>query len=184
MKAIPSRKVFVYIATSIDGFIAKPNNDLSFLKRVEKEGEDYGYAAFTDTIDTIVLGRKTYEWVVNEIGAAHYENGQRDIYVCSRTPRTASGRTTFYSGNPVDLITELKAKPSDKHIYCDGGAELIHTLLQHELIDELIISIIPVLLGNGVRLFKEGAPEQNLELLSSKAFDTGLVQVHYKKVSA
>ena len=93
------RTLSIFIASSLDGYIAKPNDDLSFLKSVEKEGEDYGYAAFTATIDTIILGRKTYDWVQREIGSTHYDNGERDVYVITRSERPAVGRTTFYTGS-------------------------------------------------------------------------------------
>jgi dihydrofolate reductase len=172
------RKVCLFIATSIDGFIAKPNDDLSFLKLVEKEGEDYGYAVFTSTIDTIILGRKTYDYVEKHIGTAHYDNGDRDVYIITRTPRARVGRTIFYSGDLKNLIDELKAKPG-KNLYCDGGAELIHSLLRHDLIDEMTISIVPIILGEGVRLFKEGGTEKLFTLNTFNHFDTGLVQVHY-----
>jgi dihydrofolate reductase len=171
-------KVCLFIATSIDGFIAKPNDDLSFLKLVEKEGEDYGYAVFTSTIDTIILGRKTYDYVEKHIGTAHYDNGDRDVYIITRTSRPQVGRTIFYSDDVKNLIEELKSKPG-KNIYCDGGAELIHALLQHDLIDEMTISIVPIVLGEGVRLFKDGGTEKLFILNSVKHFDTGLVQVHY-----
>jgi dihydrofolate reductase len=174
------RKLSLFIATSLDGYIAKPNDDLSFLKLVEKEGEDYGYAEFTANIDTIILGRKTYDYVLKEIGSSHYDNGQRDVYVITRTERPAVGRTTFYSGNLADLVQRLKSE-NGKNIYCDGGAEIINELLQHDLIDELIISVIPVLVGNGTRLFKDGRPEQQLEFVSAKSFETGLIQLHYKR---
>lgn len=174
------RKLSLFIATSLDGYIAKPNDDLSFLSMVEKEGEDYGYAKFTDTIDTILIGRKTYDYVVKAIGANHYDNGQRDIYVITRTERPPTGRTIFYTGNLAELVNRLKTEPG-KNIYCDGGAELIHELLEEDLIDEMIISIIPVLLGNGIRLFKDGRPEHPLELLSTQSFDTGLTELHYKR---
>ena len=71
------RKLSLFIATSLDGYIAQPNDDLSFLKLVEKEGEDYGYAEFTGTVDTIIVGRKTYDYVVKEIGSSHYDNGEK-----------------------------------------------------------------------------------------------------------
>lgn len=174
------RTLSLFIATSLDGYIAKPNDDLSFLKMVEKQGEDYGYAAFTANIDTIILGRKTYDYVVREIGPAHYENGERDVYVITRTERPDKGRTKFYSGSLKDLIQRLKSE-AGKGIYCDGGAEVIHELLNNDLVDELIISVIPVLLGNGTRLFKDGRPEQLLEFVQTQAFDTGLVQLHYKR---
>jgi len=174
------RKLIIYIASSLDGYIAQPNDDLSFLKLVEKEGEDYGYAEFTATIDTIILGRKTYDWVLREIGTSHYDNGDRDVYVITRTERPSVGRTKFYTGDLVEFVRRLKAG-TGKNIYCDGGAELINELLKHDLIDEYIISIVPVLLGSGTRLFKSGRPEQHLELLSTKAFDTGLTQLHYRR---
>lgn len=174
------RKISLFIAMSLDGYIAKPNDDLSFLKLVEKEGEDYGYAEFTSNIDTIIIGRKTYDYVVNEIGASHYDNGQRDIYVITRTERPQVGRTTFYTGNITELVKQLKSE-NGKNIYCDGGAEVINELLKHNLLDEFIISVIPVFLGNGTRLFKDGRPEQTLEFITAKTFETGLAQLHYKR---
>src|SRR5690606_13771411 len=108
--------VSIFIATSLDSYIAKPNDDLSFLEIVEKDGEDYGYAQFTDTIDTIILGRKTYDYVLKEIGSSHYDNGTRDVYVITRTEKPSIGRTTFYTGNLTELITQLKAKTT-KNIY-------------------------------------------------------------------
>ena len=174
------RLLTIFIATSLDGYIAKPNDDLSFLKLVEKEGEDYGYAEFTATIDTIILGRKTYDWVLKEIGTSHYDNGERDVYVITRTERPGVGKTTFYTGNLTELVQQLK-DGNGKNIYCDGGAEIINELLKNDLIDEFVISIVPVLVGNGTRLFKDNRPEQMLELVSTKAFETGLVQLRYKR---
>src|SRR6188474_3198805 len=123
------RKLSLFIATSLDGYIAKPNDDLSFLKLVEKEGEDYGYAEFTTTIDTIIVGRKTYDWVLREIGSSHYDNGSRDVYVITRTERPGVGRTTFYTGDLAELLAKLRNDPG-KDIYCDGGAEIINELLK------------------------------------------------------
>ena len=163
---------------SLDGYIAKPNNDLSFLTLVEKEGEDYGYAEFTDTIDTLIIGRKTYDYVLKEVGSLHYDNGKREAYVVTRTERPNMGRTIFYTGDLTELVKRLKSE-SGKNIYCDGGAEVINELLKHDLIDECIISIVPVLLGNGTRLFKDSRPEQTLELVKVKTFETGLTQLHY-----
>lgn len=174
------RKLSLFIATSLDGYIAQPNDDLSFLKLVEKEGEDYGYAVFTDTIDTLIIGRKTYDYVLKEISSSHYDNGQRDVYVITRTQRPDAGRTIFYTGNLAELVKRLKSEKG-KNIYCDGGAEIINELLKSDLIDEFIISIIPVLVGNGTRLFKDGRPWQQLELLNTKVFDTGLAQLHYRR---
>jgi dihydrofolate reductase len=174
------RKLSLFIATSLDGYIAKPNDDLSFLKLVEKEGEDYGYAKFTSTIDTIIIGRKTYDYVLKEIGSSHYDNGERDVYVMTATERPNVGRIRFYNGQLTELVHKLKSEKG-KTIYCDGGAEIINELMKNDLIDEFIISVIPILVGNGTRLFKDGRPEQRLEFLMAETFDTGLVQLHYKR---
>jgi dihydrofolate reductase len=174
------RKISLFIAMSLDGYIAKPNDDLSFLKLAEKEGEDYGYAEFTNTVDTLIIGRKTYDYVLKEIGSSHYDNGQRDVYVITRTERPQVGRTIFYTGNITELVKRLKSEKG-KNIYCDGGAEIINELLQLDLIDEFVISVIPILLGNGTRLFKDGRPEQLLEFAKAKTFETGLTQLHYKR---
>lgn len=175
-----NRQVMLFIAMSLDGYIAKPNDDLSFLSIVEKEGEDYGYAEFTANIDTLIVGRKTYDYVLREIGATHYDNGQRDLYVITRTERPSVGRTKFYTGSLTELVKRLKSE-NGKNIYCDGGAEVINELLKNDLIDEMIISVIPILVGNGTRLFKDGRPEQKLKLVNVKTFDTGLTQLHYKR---
>ncbi len=174
------RKVSLFIATSLDGYIAKPNDDLRFLTLVEKEGEDYGYSKFTSTIDTLIIGRKTYDYVVKELSASFYDNGERDVYVITRTQKPATGRVTFYNGDISELIHRLR-KEEGKDMYCDGGAEIINELLKKDLIDEFIISIIPILVGSGTKLFQDGRPEQQLELLAVKTFDTGLTQLHYKR---
>jgi dihydrofolate reductase len=178
---IGNRKVISYIATSLDGYIAKPNNDLSFLSVVEKEGQDYGYAKFVATVDTIIIGRKTYDWVEKAIGSSHYDNGERNVIVVTKTKRPNSGRTTFYNGDLTELVQQLKNE-AGKHIYCDGGAETIDHLIKNDLIDEFIISVIPILVGDGIRLFKDGRPEHRLQLVSAKSFDSGLVQLHYKRI--
>ena len=174
------RKISLFIAMSLDGYIAKPNDDLTFLKLVEKAGEDYGYGEFTDTIDTLIIGRRTYDYVLKNVGLSHYDNGQRDVYVITRTERPKVGRTTLYTGNLSELVKRLKSEKG-KNIYCDGGAEIINELLQHDLIDEFIISVIPMLVGNGTKLFKDGRPEQTLEFLGVKTFETGLTQLHYQR---
>lgn len=174
------RKISLFIAMSLDGYIAKPNDDLSFLNLVQREGEDYGYAKFTGSIDTLIIGRKTYDYVLKYVGASHYDNGQRDVYVITRNQRPKIGRTTFFTGSLPELVKRLKSEDG-KNIYCDGGAEVINELLRHDLIDEFIISVIPVLLGEGTRLFKDGRPEQQLEFAQVETFDTGLTQLHYKK---
>jgi dihydrofolate reductase len=172
------RKTIVYIAASVDGFIAKPNDDLSFLSIVAKDGEDYGYYDFLKSIDAVVVGRKTYDWVMTQV--PEFPHANVDSFVITRTPRPSIGKTQFYTGNLNELIARLKSEEG-KNIFVDGGAQIVNELLKENLIDELIISVIPILLGEGTRLFNEGIPEQKLQFISAKNFDTGLVQLHYKK---
>ncbi len=171
-----NRKLCLFIAMSLDGYIAKPDGDISFLDEMNQDGEDYGYSAFIENTDTVILGRKTYDKIASMGVESPY--GDRDVYVVTRMPRENSGKTTFYSGDLKQLVTTLKSK-SGKNIYCDGGAEIVQQLLNLDLIDEITISIIPVLLGKGIRLFDKTYPQQKLKLIESKSFLKGLTQLHY-----
>ena len=175
-----NRKIILYIAASLDGYIAKPNDDLSFLSLVEQKGEDYGYADFIQSIDTVIIGRKTYDWIMKQV--PEYVHADKKTFVVTRTAKPSINNTHFYTGSLKELITSLKQEQG-KDIFIDGGAEVVHELLKEHLIDEFIISIIPVLVGDGTRLFKDGRPEQVLQLASTKQFDKGLVQLHYKRIS-
>jgi dihydrofolate reductase len=88
----------------------------------------------------------------------------------------------FYTDNIKDLVLKLKSEPGGV-IFCDGGAEIANMLLSEGLIDEFIISVVPILVGEGIRLFKDGRPELPLQLIAATSFDTGLVQMHYKRTS-
>ncbi len=173
-----NRELILYIATSVDGYIAGPGDDLGFLSKVDKPGEDYGYGAFIATVDTVILGRRTYDWVMKQVTT--FPHADKESYIITRSPRPATGNINFYTGDLTVLVNRLKQKEG-KNIFCDGGAEVVHTLLKANLIDELIISTVPVLLGNGTKLFKDGRPMMDLELISSRSFDTGLTQIHYKR---
>lgn len=172
------RKVILYIAMSLDGFIAKPKDDLSFLSIVEKEGEDYGYADFTKTVDTIILGRRTFDWVMRQV--PEWPHQDKATYVVTRTPKASQGNVRFYPGELRELIETLQEEKG-RHIFIDGGAQLVNSLMQDDLIDEYIISIIPIFVGAGVRLFGDKNPELLLELVSSRKFEKGLVQLHYRR---
>jgi dihydrofolate reductase len=171
------RKLILYIAMSLDGYIAKENDDLAFLDMVAEKGQDYGYADFVKTIDTVIMGRKTYD-KVSSFGIDLSKDDQNKTYIITRTPKPSKGSLEFYSGDLKELVDKLK-KERGKNIYCDGGAEIVNELMKYQLIDEYIISIIPIFLGDGVRLFKDGRPEQSLKLNDSKSFNKGLVQLHY-----
>lgn len=172
------RKVILYIAMSADGYIAKTDGDLKFLNVVEKENEDYGYQKFIETIDTVILGRKTYDKVLDM--GFDFSHTDKESYIITRTPRPSIGNINFYSGNLKELVTNLKNREG-KNIFIDGGAEIVNILMQDDLIDEFVISLIPVFLGSGIRLFNDNRPESSLKLINSQSFEKGLVQLHYTR---
>lgn len=172
------RKVISYVAMSLDGYIAKQDGDISFLSAVEKEGEDYGYAEFMQTIDTIIVGRRTYDKILS-IGFEYPDD--KEVYIITHNGIPDNNRLKFHSGPLRNLVSELKTRRG-KNIFCDGGSEIINQLLSESLIDEFIISVIPAILGDGIPLFKGKRQEMNIKLVNTRSFVTGLVQLHYVKV--
>jgi dihydrofolate reductase len=172
------RKVILFIAISADGYIAKPGDDISFLSIVEQPDQDYGYGDFIKTVDTVILGRRTYEKILNITDEFPHRN--KECFIITNTSRPAEGNITFYNGDLRTLIMRLKATPGN-HIFVNGGSMIVNELMKLDLIDEFIISIIPVLLGDGIPLFNDGRPEINLKLVDVRSFNTGLVQLHYIK---
>ncbi len=173
------RKVILYISMSLDGYIAQPNDNLGFLSIVEEDGQDYGYNDFVKTVDTVILGRKTYDKIISM--GFDFPHSDKETYIITRTPRPNISSLNFYTNDLKSLVYKLKSKKG-KNIYCDGGAEIVNELLKNDLIDEFIISIIPILVGNGTKLFKDGRPEIKIELISTKYFEKGLTQLHYKRI--
>lgn len=171
-----NRKLILYIATSIDGYIATPDGNLDWLSIVASPGEDYGYHEFTQTIDTVIMGRKTYDKVLTF--GIPYPHADKMSYIITGTPRPAEGNIEFYTGDLTELITNLKSRPGN-NIFCDGGAQLVNELMKQDLIDEYIISVIPVFLGGGIKLFNDGRPQTKMNFLAAKTFSSGLVQLHY-----
>lgn len=172
------RQVVLYIAQSLDGYIAKGDDDISWLSMVERQGEDYGYSELMETVDTVFMGRRTYE-VVQGFGIPFPHRG-RKCFVLSRSYSGSDENVTYLSGNLAKTIGELKALPG-ANILLDGGSATINAFQEANLIDVYIISIIPVLLGSGIPLFRPFETESALTLVESKSFDSGLVQLKYIK---
>lgn len=174
------RKLILYISMSLDGFIATEDDDLSWLSVVEKEGEDYGYADFIETVDTYIVGRITYEKVLALTGGVFPQAETLDCYILTRQERESENGVRFYNGDVETLVNNLKTGQG-KHIYCDGGGQIVKLLMEKNLIDAYIISVIPVMLGSGKRLFSGDTPFVKLRALPVKSYDSGLVQLHYQK---
>jgi dihydrofolate reductase len=172
-----SLKVSVYIATSLDGFIARKNGEIDWLTGGES-GEDYGYAEFMSTVDHIVMGRNTFEKVLT-FGGWPYEKKvtvltSRDLSV---TSKLANKVETLHS-SPRELVRELEER-GVRHIYLDGGVT-IQRFLREGLIDEMTITTISILLGEGLPLFGKLEKDVKLELVKSESFNNGFVQNKYK----
>jgi dihydrofolate reductase len=169
----------VFIATSIDGFIARPDGTFDFLSIVERPGEDYGFADFFATIDALVIGRNTYE---TALGFPEWPYaGKRCLVLTHRETPSLHGEQ-FFSGEPAALLDQL-ALSGAQRLYVDGGA-VIRQFLTEGLIDDLTLSIVPFLLGKGIALFGAEVPERRLALQTCKAYESGLVQLGYARDQA
>lgn len=172
------RRVILYIAMSLDGYIATDEDSLDWLSLVEMPGQDYGYEAFVRQVDTVIMGRKTYEKVLSF--GIEFPHKNRLCYVVSGKQTGSDENVTYFGGDLSELIAELKLKPG-KNIFIDGGAEVVNSLMRADLIDEYILSVIPIFLGGGKRLFKDGRPEMSLSLLNVTNYESGLVQISYER---
>lgn len=180
MNQNPRPKCSVFIATSIDGYIAKRNDDIDWLVNfapptAEDEDKDCGFSKFFSGVDALVMGRKTYE-VVAAFPEWPYQN--KRVVVLSSTLKSVSDKAELFTGDVEDLIKKLRTE-GVKHIYVDGG-KTISNFLNLGLIDQLIISFIPVILGSGIPLFSHIKDDKWLRLISSHSYSNGLVQIQYE----
>lgn len=169
------RRVTLFIATSLDGFIARSDGGIDWLF---SDG-DYGYAAFYETIDTVVMGRKTYELALT-FGPPYVYQGKTN-YVFSRSKAGTKDENTRFVAEDTKRFVDSLRKQSSKDIWLVGGAELVRDFLAHDLIDEFVISIHPIALGSGIPLFPVPGRELPLTLKNSISFESGLVQLHYDR---
>jgi dihydrofolate reductase len=169
----------VFIGTSVDGFIARPNDDLDFLP--EGGGEPHGYTEFMASIDAIVIGRKTFEKVLT-LGPWPY--GSKRVVVLSSAPAdlsAAGGAVEQMSGEPAQIVEQLAATGVN-HAYIDGGIT-IQRFLRAGLINRLIVTRVPVLIGEGIPLFGTLPRDVRLRHVATRAYPSGLVQSEYQVLS-
>ncbi|MFC4965357.1 dihydrofolate reductase family protein [Alcaligenes sp. GCM10023179] len=170
----------VFIGTSLDGFIAKPDGDIAWLLERSDPAEDHGYMAFIADKDAVVMGRGTYEKVLT-FDVWPY---QLPVVVLSRqladtpVPEHLQGKVRFSRQTPEQLMEQLAAENLQR-IYVDGG-QLIQSFLRAGLVHEMILSTMPVLIGEGRRLFGDVNQDMDWRLLSSQSFPSGLVQSRYQ----
>ncbi|PLR71135.1 hypothetical protein CYJ37_20365 [Bacillus sp. UMB0728] len=169
------RNIVLFIAQSLDGYIATKEDSLEWLFKVEGEG-DNGYSEFYEEIDTIIMGKRTYDWIMkHEKGQFPYKN--KDCYVFSRSQLEDTADVKFVNEDIVDFANSLK-KEEGKNIWVVGGGELLHTFLKEKLLDELFITIAPSIIGDGIPLFKSGDYQLDLKLKGTRTFNQ-FVEIHY-----
>jgi dihydrofolate reductase len=172
------RKVIVHIATSADGYIARPDGDLEWLTSRPAPAGFYGMNAFMRSIDTKVLGRKTYE-VSLRMGAKFDSENPTIVFSRHAPPPDAPSGVEFVSEAIGPFVSRLRAQPG-KDIWVMGGGEIIASFLDEQAIDEFVISVAPVFIGEGIPLIARRRRHAPLELLSIERFEDGLVQSRYR----
>ena len=180
-RAAKDRKIIVYIATSADGYIARPDGDVEWLNR-RPSTVDYGIGEFYSTIDTILWGRKTYDWALDYSrtrGRPDPFDPKVANYVFSRQPPSDAAPGVDFVTEPVKAFAQrLRAKPG-KHVWMMGGGGLIASFLDAGEIDEFDIHVIPVFIGEGIPLVAPRHRDVTLRLLSSEDYPDGVVRLRY-----
>lgn len=177
------RKIIVHIATSADGFIARKDGGIDWLDRPTPKGVDYGLAAFYKSIDTILYGRKTYDvavkFVEDGIQIPHDDRVRNYVFSRRRLPKKILPGFEFVK-EPIKKFTKRLRAQKGKNIWMMGGGGLIASFLDAGEIDEFVISVIPVFIGEGIPLIAPRHRTVPLKLLSTKKFSDGVVALHYK----
>jgi dihydrofolate reductase len=167
------RKIVLYIACSLDGYIARTDGSVDWLFT----DQDYGYTAFLGSVDTVMMGRKTYDQVLT---FGPYPYSGKAGYVVSRSRAGTRDENVVFVGPDIAGFVRRLREEAGRNIWIVGGSELVDLFLKERLIDEFIISIHPVVLGSGIPLFRKEDFETWLTLMKCEQFPGGLVQLHYE----
>jgi dihydrofolate reductase len=166
----------VFIATSLDGFIARADGGIDWLSLVEMPGEDYGYGRFSASVDALIMGRNTYD---TALGFEAWPYTGKRVIVLTNRPFPPKHGEEARSGSDLPALVEELAASGVTRAYVDGG-NVIRQFLAAGLIDDLTLSIIPIVLGGGKPLFGELGAELLLQLESTHSWPSGLAQLRYR----
>lgn len=169
-------RVSVFVACSLDGYIATPEGSLDWLERAAAPDEDYGYDDFLASVDALAMGRGTYDHV------AHLDPlpfGDRPVIVFTHRGPGPRGGVTFWSRTPEEAVTEWEAL-GVQHVYVDGG-NLVGQFLDAGLVDDITVTVVPLLLGSGLPLFPRIDRATRLRLLDATPYPSGLVRLRYER---
>ena len=173
-------KVAYYVASSLDGFIAGPHDDVEFLNRYMGTGDDYGYAEFYASIDVVLMGSKTYEFA---LAHGSWQSPDKPSIVFTRRDLPQAHPSVTLTSESARAVVEGLRKQGHQRAWLMGGGKLAADFLHHRLIDELLLALTPDILGDGVRLFAhtgETISDVQVERMSETAHENGIVQLHYQ----
>jgi len=170
------RKIIAYLATSADGFIARPDGDVAWLDR-PRPSDEYGMPAFLRSVDTVVMGRVTWE-TGQKLGGTVVE-GKRNIILSRTLPFHAVPGARVENIEAAELAKRLRAEKG-RNVWLMGGADVFGAFLSAGALDEIIIHIVPVLIGTGIPLLDPTARQIELKLKSTRKFADGVVRLHYQ----
>jgi dihydrofolate reductase len=171
------RNVILGVGISLDGYIARPDGTLDFLFMPK----DYSMAPFAATVDTAIMGRKTFNAALRMGGGGSLADSSMTTYVLSNSQPPGKGNgVTFVNQSPAALIAEIRKQPG-KDIWLMGGGELARSFLKADLVDGLYLGIVPTLIGEGIPLFPSGFPQREFRLVENKTFSKDLIALKYKR---
>lgn len=169
-------KIILYIATSLDGYVADKGGGVDWLNEYNHPEEDYGYREFFKKIGAVIMGSKTYEQLLSF--NYWYDGVESHVFSTRELEATPDHPIQVHSGDPTPLTTRLRQQSRDAWLI--GGGRLITSFLNRGLIDELILTIVPKILGDGIPLFQKIEQLHKVELKSCKSFSDGVVQLTYR----
>jgi dihydrofolate reductase len=172
------RNVIVHIGTSADGYIARSDGDLDWLTSRPKPAGFYGMSAFMQSIDTKLIGRKTYE-MSRRMGAKFDSKTRTIVFSRQPPPADAPSGVEFVDGAIGQFVSRLREQPG-KDIWLMGGGDLIASFLDARAIDEFVVTVTPVFIGDGIPLIARRHRHVPLDLRSVERFDDGVVQLRYR----
>ena len=173
------RRTVLYISMSLDGCLARPDGDVSWLAGQDPDDPDPGtYPAFLSTVDTVVMGWTTYHQVVTQLSPGSWPYRGLDCYVVTHRTLPSTAEICFTGEDPCALVDALRRQPGGDIWIC-GGADTAAQLIRKNAIDRYVVSVIPVILGEGIPLFSRGLPQQDLRLVSA-AHSNGIAELTYE----
>jgi dihydrofolate reductase len=164
----------LYVATTLDGYVASSDGSIDWLTSLETSGEDNGYAAFYETIDALIMGAATYEQV---LGFGDWAYPGKSSYVLTSRALSTDRNDVVFINTIEEALKDIERRGL-KRVWIVGGGKAASAFMVKGLVDEYILTLIPIILGTGISLY-QAVPEQKLNLVKTKSYASGAVELHY-----